>query len=149
MESYFATGEYDSILINISFFLLDLAGRRLFLSPLLPSVLQSCSSLSPTHGGCSASCFSLLERHRFPFIFPHLCWVRCCYPFLIHFWSTNNSYLVTCLSGYPWPFSLSLSLCSLLCRNRAAQQDHESGLHSSGCFSFLLHWLHDLTLDRI
>lgn len=44
---------------------------------------------------------------------------------------------------------LSLSLCSLLCRNRAAQQDHESGLHSTGCFSFLLHWLHDLTLDRI
>lgn len=46
-----------------------------------------------------------------------------------------------------WLSMASLSRRSLLCRNRAAKQDHASGLHSSWCFSFLLHWLHDLTLD--
>lgn len=47
------------------------------------------------------------------------------------------------------PVINGLFLCSDLCRNRAAKQDHASGLHSSRCFSFLLHWLHDLTLDCI
>lgn len=76
--------------------------------------------------------------------------------FLVIFNVLRNYYFINYFQFYPcfWllmvSISLSLSLsCPVLNRNRAAKQDHASGLHSSRCFSFLLHWLHDLTLDCI